>query len=272
MLKRQWNCYRRELVLLELPFNAEADIEALAQAHVYILAGACISIGLRYAGTASAEAQQSLRHYAFYFLHEKCAAVSTPSLNIKRHSVDQGTLETCLNVAVLSLSLVMAGTGHLETFRLLRFLRRRTDSEGAILFGNHMAISLAIGFLFLGGGGYTFSTNNGAVAALLIALYPSFPKNPNDHRCHLQAFRHLYVLATEARCLQTVDVDSQLPVYIPIEVTLKESALYSETVLSHVTPCILPDQRSLKRVRVCGPRYWLSYIACTAEFHARQIA
>jgi anaphase-promoting complex subunit 1 len=53
-----------------------------------------------------------------------------------------------------------------------------------------------------------------------------------------------------------VDVDTQLPVYIPIEVTLKESALYSETVFSHVTPCILPDQRSLKRVRVCGPRYW----------------
>jgi hypothetical protein len=45
---------------------------------------------------------------------------------------------------------------------------------------------MAIGFLFLGGGTATFSTNNNAVAALLISLYPRFPTAPNDHRCHLQ--------------------------------------------------------------------------------------
>ena len=243
----------------ELPLNAEADIEALAQANVYILAGACLSIGLKYAGTASAEAQLLLRQYALYFYTEKYAGVphgAATSANNRRQYVDRGTLETCLNVAVLSLSLVMAGTGHLETFRLLRFLRRRTDSDGAITFGNHMAISMAIGFLFLGGGGLTFATDNGAVAALLIALYPRFPVTPSDHRCHLQAFRHLYVLATEARSLQTVDVDTQLPVYVPIEMTLKESVFCSETLYSHVTPCILPERHLLKRVRVCGPRYW----------------
>lgn len=242
----------------ELPLNADADLEALAQAHVNILAGACLSIGLRYAGTASAEAQQSIRHYALYFMNEKRAAVphgAAENPNNRRQYVDRSTLETCLNVAVLSLSLVMAGTGHLETFRLLRFLRRRTDAEG-ITFGNQMAISMAIGFLFLGGGGLTFATNNGAVAALLIALYPRFPTAPNDHRCHLQAFRHLYVLATEKRCLQTVDVDTGLPVYVPIEMTLKETAQYGETTFSRVTPCILPERYLLKRVRVCGPRYW----------------
>jgi anaphase-promoting complex subunit 1 len=242
----------------ELPLNSDADLEALAQAHVNILAGACLSIGLRYAGTASVEAQQSLRHYALYFMNEKRAAVphgAAASPNNRRQYVDRSTLETCLNIAVLSLSLVMAGTGHLETFRLLRFLRRRTDADG-ITFGNQMAISMAIGFLFLGGGGLTFATNNGAVAALLIALYPRFPTAPNDHRCHLQAFRHLYVLATEKRCLQTVDVDTGLPVYVPIEMTLKETAHYGETTFSRVTPCILPERNLLKRVRVCGPRYW----------------
>lgn len=242
----------------ELPLNADADLEALAQAHVNILAGACLSIGLRYAGTSSAEARQSLRHYALYFMNEKRAAVphgAAASPNNRRQYVDRNILETCLNVAVLSLSLVMAGTGHLDTFRLLRFLRRRTDADG-ITFGNQMAISMAIGFLFLGGGGLTFATNNGAVAALLIALYPRFPTAPNDHRCHLQAFRHLYVLATEKRCLQTVDVDTGLPVYVPIEMTLKETAHYGETTFSRVTPCILPERYLLKRVRVCGPRYW----------------
>lgn len=47
-------------------------------------------------------------------------------------------------------------------------------------------ISLAIGFLFLGGGMRTFSTSNSSIAALLITLYPRLPTGPNDNRCHLQ--------------------------------------------------------------------------------------
>ncbi|KAL2629518.1 hypothetical protein R1flu_014204 [Riccia fluitans] len=233
---------------------ADVDMEALAQAHVNILAGACLSIALRYAGTAKPEAEQLLRKYALFFLQEKRAAAS-PSR--RQHAyVDRGTLETCLNVAVLSLSVVMAGTGQLETFRLLRYLRRRNDSDGSINYGNHMAISMANGFLFLGGGLRTFGTNNGAVAALLIALYPRFPTAPNDHRCHLQAFRHLYVLATEARCVQTIDVDTGLPVFVPLEMTIHDSDLQGETILTRDTPCLLPERSSLMRVRVSGSRYW----------------
>lgn len=61
---------------------------------------------------------------------------------------------------------------------------------------------------------------------------------------HFQAFRHLYVIATEARWIQTVDVDTGLPVYAPLEITIKESEHYAETSFCEVTPCILP-QRSL---------------------------
>ncbi|CAM6126514.1 unnamed protein product [Calypogeia fissa] len=238
---------------------ADADMEALAQAHVNILAGACLSIALRYAGTAKPEAEQLIRKYALYFLKEKrSSALGGGSVSPLRRTsyVDRGTLETCLNVAVLSLSVVMAGTGHLETFRLLRYLRRRSDSDGAINYGNHMAVSMATGFLFLGGGLRTFGTNNGAVAALLVALYPRFPTAPNDHRCHLQAFRHLYVLATEARCVRTIDVDTGLPVVVPLEMTVKESDFQGEVIVTQDTPCILPERCSLMRVRVSGPRYW----------------
>ena len=45
-------------------------------------------------------------------------------------------------------------------------------------YGFNMAIHMAIGFLFLGSGKYTFSTNNLSIAALLIALYPWFPEFP----------------------------------------------------------------------------------------------
>ena len=57
-----------------------------------------------------------------------------------------------------------------------------------------------------------------------------------------QAFRHLYVLATEARWIQTVDVDTGLPVYAPLEVTTRETELYAETSFCEVTPCLLPER------------------------------
>lgn len=130
--------------------------------------------------------------------------------------------------------------------------------------------------MFLGGGMRTFSTNNSSIAALLITLYPRLPTGPNDNRCHLQvyqisvisvlcdksfegfvvysvklssseesflqAFRHLYVLATEARWIQTVDVDTGLPVYAPLEVTIKETEHYAESSFCEVTPCLLPER------------------------------
>ena len=36
---------------------------------------------------------------------------------------------------------VMAGTGHVGMSKLLRYLRRRNDVDGAISYGNHTAVS-----------------------------------------------------------------------------------------------------------------------------------
>ncbi|KAJ6768158.1 hypothetical protein OIU74_021929 [Salix koriyanagi] len=237
----------------------EMDTETYVQAYVNIVAGACISLGLRFAGTKDGNAQELLYEYAVYFLNEikhVCATSGNAFPKGLSRYVDRGTLEICLHLIVLSLSVVMAGSGHLQTFRLLRFLRSRNSADGHANYGTQMAVSLAIGFLFLGGGTRTFSTSDSSIAALLITLYPRLPTVPNDNRCHLQAFRHLYVLATEARLLQTVDVDSGLPVYAPVEVTVRETEHYSETSFCEVTPCILPERAILKSVRVCGPRYW----------------
>lgn len=63
-------------------------------------------------------------------------------------------------------------------------------------------ISMAIGFLFLGGGALSFGTDNEAVAALVVALFPRLPDSTTDQRPHLQAFRHLYALAARKRVLK----------------------------------------------------------------------
>ncbi|KAJ8438725.1 hypothetical protein Cgig2_013771 [Carnegiea gigantea] len=246
----------------------EVDEEAVVQAYVNIVAGACISLGLKYAGSRNGNAQELLYNYAIYFLNEIKPVSGSAGGTFPRglsKFVDRSTLELCLHLVVLSLALVMAGSGNLRTFRLLRFLRSRNSSDGQANFGIQMAVSLAIGFLFLGGGMRSFSTSRSAIAALLITLYPRFPTGTNDNRCHLQAYRHFYVLATEARWIQTVDVDTGLPVYAPLEITMKETEQHAETSFCEVTPCILPERAILKSVRVCGPRYWPQIMELTPE-------
>uniref|UniRef100_A0A0E0DQC7 Anaphase-promoting complex subunit 1 n=1 Tax=Oryza meridionalis TaxID=40149 RepID=A0A0E0DQC7_9ORYZ len=175
----------------------ELDSEALFQAYVNIVTGACIALGLKYAGSRNSDAQELLYAYAVHFLNEiKHVSIQTASIlpkGLLQH-VDRGTLELCLHLIVLSLSLVMAGSGHLQTFRLLRYLRGRSSAEG-----------------------------------------------------------------------QTVDVDTGLPVYCPLEVTVAETEYYDETNYCEVTPCLLPERSVLKNIRVCGPRYWSQVITLTPE-------
>ncbi|CAI9091739.1 OLC1v1026843C1 [Oldenlandia corymbosa var. corymbosa] len=252
----------------EMDEDDEVDAVAFVQAFVNIVVGSCITLGLRFAGTRDGNAQELLYTCAVYFLNEiKPVSLSTGHSFPRGLSkyVDRGTLETCLHLIVLSLCVVMSGSGNLQILRLLKFLRSRNLNEEQANFGCQMAVSLGIGFLFLGGGMRTFSTSNSSIAALLITLYPRLPSGPNDNRCHLQAFRHLYVLATEGRWIQTVDVDSGMPVYAPLEVTISETENYAETSFFEVTPCILPERALLKAVRVCGPRYWPHVIKLIPE-------
>lgn len=82
-------------------------------------------------------------------------------------------------------------------------------TAAGLTYGNHMAISMALGFLFLGAGRRTFSTSNPAIAALLIALFPKFPATTSDQRCHLQVGK-----SCGAACLGHFVVRQQCPQYL----------------------------------------------------------
>jgi anaphase-promoting complex subunit 1 len=56
---------------------------------------------------------------------------------------------------------------------------------------------MAIGFIFLGFGNYTFNREDMSIASLFISIFPQFPNTPTDNKWHLQALRHFYVLAME---------------------------------------------------------------------------
>lgn len=96
-----------------------------------------------------------------------------------------------------------------------------------------------------------------AVAALLIAFFPHYPAHSSDNQHHLQALRHLYTLATEARTLTAVDVDSRLPVHVPLKLTLTEDGGKTSQQLHVVAPCSLPCAlQNVTAIEVQGGRHY----------------
>ncbi|XP_048585959.1 anaphase-promoting complex subunit 1 isoform X2 [Nematostella vectensis] len=225
--------------------DSDIDLQTLSQAKASIIAGCCLAMGMRFAGSANQEAFTCLMHYTKYFKDLLGSAVG--------EQAGKPTLETCMDVCLISVALVMAGSGNLEVLRITRQLHKRHSAD--VSYGSHMAVHMSIGLLFLGGGRYTLSTSGPAVAALVCALYPKFPISSTDNRYHLQAFRHLYVLAAEPRVLVTREVENNTACYVPIQVTLKSTEFYHETTLDMISPCILPEYNLIKKISVVSQRY-----------------
>lgn len=209
-----------------------------------IVAGLCLSIGLRFAGSGSVEVRSMLCHYVDQLI--RICKLPTLSYDGKLARI---TVRNCQDVAVLAACCVMAGTGDLHIFRRLRSLHGRTDVDTP--FGSHLAAHFATGILFMGGGTHTFGTTNIATASLLCAFYPLFPNAVLDNKSHLQAFRHFWVLATERRCLIPRDVDTHRPVSVPILVTLR-----SGTEVAMNAPCLLPEIETIARIQTNDQEHW----------------
>jgi anaphase-promoting complex subunit 1 len=220
-----------------------------------IIAGLCFALGLRYAGSAKPEARDILLSYLDQFIRICRLPAGNYDGKLARNSVRH-----CQDVVALSTAAVMAGTGDLALFRRLRSLHGRVDPDTP--YGSHMAAHMAVGMLFLGGGSYTLGTSDIAIASLICSLYPIFPTTVLDNKCHLQAFRHLWVLAAEARCLVPRDLDSRRPVSIPISVTSSDGDTRLLTA-----PCLLPDLSQISKVEVRSPDYWPLVLdfACNPE-------
>ena len=231
--------YQHKYKLTTIPILTSEDMPFFN-----IVAGLCLSIGLRFAGSGALEVRNMLCHYVDQLM--RICKLPTLSYDSRLTRI---TVRNCQDVAVLAACCVMAGTGDLHIFRRLRSLHGRTDADTP--FGSHLAAHFAIGILFMGGGTYTFGTTNIATASLLCALYPLFPNSVLDNKSHLQAFRHFWVLATERRCLITRDVDTHRPVSMPILVTLRTGA-----ELAMIAPCLLPEIETIAKIKTNDQEHW----------------
>ncbi len=201
---------------------------------------------MKYAGSASRAAASAIIERALWLLElrdNKDAVTLT-------QRPDNSTLVTCLSTVAISLAMVMSGTGDLDSFRLFRVLRWKCDD--GTLYGTHMAFGAAIGLLFLGGGKSTLGSSPEDVVVLVAALYPHFPILSSDNQYHLQALRHLYVLAVHERILEARDVDSNEKVCIPIELTVADS----NELVQASTPLLIANDSNFALLRSKSERYY----------------
>lgn len=159
----------------------------------------------------------------------------------------------------LGLGVAMAGTGELEVLRRLRVAHANTSE--AVSYGTHLATHFSLGLLFLGGGRYTLSTSNAAIACLICSVYPIFPSTAADQVHHLQALRHLWVLAVEPRCVVARDVDRKGElIFLPLKLKIKEPAKAQRPVELRTklltAPTLVPELATIRSVTVESPRYW----------------
>ncbi|KAL9657764.1 hypothetical protein ABK040_013595 [Willaertia magna] len=168
-----------------------------------------------------------------------------PTLYFK---LDKITMENTITVCLLAVCCVMAGSGNVEIIRLVRQLRYKVVSSPNTLYGGYgqqMALSMALGLLFLGGGRCSLSTSDQSIASLLCALYPIFPQTTTDNKYHCQAFRHLFALAVENRLIETIDIDTKETCFVPIKIETLDGQ-----IIQKLSPCLIPEFHLIKEIKI----------------------
>ena len=252
---------------------ATLDISAACQAYLSITAGFCWGIGLTHAGTQSAQAKEALllhlrlvqvmRDTPLAFLGRTgkmkpehaaldvaVSAAGGPPLatlaNWCKEKACRPLLELCISLVSLSLAAVMAGSGDIDSLRIIRELRWKADES---TYGGHMALNMATGWLFLGGGNASLRRDQVSVATLLFSMCPRFPSRTLDNQYHIQAMRHLYAIAVEWRNLRVLDVQTGESLSVPVDIHNVDGS--TQRVQA---PCLLSELSAIHSIELSPER------------------
>lgn len=119
-------------------------------------------------------------------------------------------------------------------------------------YAKFLATNLSVGLLFLGSGQYALKTSDlDCIAYLIITALPTY-----NSRCPLQETKHFWSMAVEPRCLVIRDATSgKIINNVPFEITIKVSDSFDESK-SLIAPCLLPDIRRLRSLRINNAGYF----------------
>jgi hypothetical protein len=228
------------------------------------IAGAVLALGMRYAGTLLSEAKDAIMDELRGFVDGE---VGTTGVKMTLLQKKTGVFEWCISSCCIALALVLAGTGDMQALAVLKRLHKRTS----VHYGQHMAVGMAIGLVFLGGGRCTISNSLESVAALIIAFYPVWPRDSTDNVYHLQVLRQLYALCVVPRWIEVIDVETNQPVSVSARLVLVENSGRvkweqpqegldktwtpmprgrENQALTLVTPCLLPDLSTIDHLEI----------------------
>lgn len=222
--------------------------------------GAILAIGLKFAGSNDSTAKRFLLHR----LSNVQSKVEVRPITFF-DKVRQQVLRSAIDTILTSLAILSAGSGDVEIMKLIRKTLFKSDQ---MRYGNYMSSTMAMGMLFLGGGRYTLGSSDVAIAALLIAFFPSYPISAQDNRAYLQAYRHFWILAVEARLLSVKDIRSGETSHTPIDIVLADKADGQSNEAE--TPCVLPEVNQIDMIRIGSDRYLHAAIHVKSNKHHRR--
>ncbi|KAI5451839.1 Anaphase-promoting complex subunit 1 [Naganishia albida] len=230
-------------------------------AYLNIVAGACFALGLKYVGSMDESAYQIVYHFFMYFINS-----SNPG-NSYEGKVRRAALRQAVNMITVALALIVAAHGDVSTYRRLRQYHGGETNN----FATKTAMHMATGLIFAGAGRYSFGNSNLAVASLCIAFFPRWPRNWDENRPFLQAYRHLWALAIEPHCLSTVDIDSLQTVYMPLGITAMTGKGDETNTRVHISPTLVADIDQVVTLHPASPRYMFQPLEVSENVAHRQI-
>lgn len=212
--------------------------------YFYVIAGLCMAIGLKHASTGSLKARDTLLYYL-----DRVTQFSDMPATAHDQRITKVALIQIQSSIALSVSVIMAGTGDLETLRRVRALclLKKKDTT----YGTYLAAQMCLGILFLGGGQYGFDRDSIDIAALVISSYPIFPTSVSDNFAHLQPLRYFWALAAKPRCLVIKEVDNANPCAVDVSLLLT-----SGEQICRKAPFLLPALSDIIEISVMSESYF----------------
>ena len=136
---------------------SEIDYQTITTIYLSVVTGALIALALRFTGTANPSVVRIIRNHIEHLKTVKITKCEFANDPLNKNSIDQYELFSMISASILALSVVMAGTCDVESLKLVRIIRKKFQDSKVFHYGFSMAINMAIGFIFLGYGNYTFN-------------------------------------------------------------------------------------------------------------------
>ena len=235
---------------------ANLDYHNLSLIYYNILAGSCMAMAFKYAGSGDAQVRDLIMDTINTVLKVEILENEFLTGRTSKNKLDRYSQLSILSVLGLSLSIVCAGYCDLKAFKMLKLLKRKIKGchDFDAVYGFDMAIHMSIGFLFLGNGTYTFGNSDFQILCLLLSTFPVFPCSINDNRFHLQALRHFYVLAIQENLFHLIDIDTKKPLKLAVELqTVSSNGMLTKHKM--ISPLFLNSSDAWKNLKLLDDEY-----------------